>query len=420
MQIKSEKIELIDIDSVIPNPKNANRHSIEQLERLQKLIKYQGFRNPLIISKRTGFLVVGHGRLDAAKALGMKKVPVIKQDFESEAQEYAYLISDNEIARWAELDLHSVYTELETLDLPEIDLLGIDDFSLPEVETLDPQCDEDEVPEIQENPVTKRGDVWLLGKHKLMCGDSTMIDDVEKLMNGEKADITFTSPPYNAAKNAQLNDSNVKGFENKYKNHTDDLDDYVGLIYDSTMLAIQKSKYAFINLQLLANNKHDLIEYQYKLNDYLKDILIWNKQIAPPNITKGAFNTKFEFIYCFSEDNKTRGFPCNWRGKYFNVVDTESNSSNKFADDHKAGFPVSFPSWIIEKMDFCKSVYDPFCGTGTTIISCEILNRKCYGMEIDEKYCDIIINRWQKYTGHKATLESNNKTYNELKDAQDV
>ena len=126
-EIKSESITLVDIDSIIPNPKNANRHSIEQIKRLEKLITYQGFRNPLIVSNRTGFLIVGHGRLTAAQNLGIEKLPVIYQDFTDEAQEYAYLISDNEIARWAELDKQAVHLELDNLDI-ELDMLGIDDF----------------------------------------------------------------------------------------------------------------------------------------------------------------------------------------------------------------------------------------------------------------------------------------------------
>jgi hypothetical protein len=127
--IKSKNITMVDVDSIVPNPKNANRHSIEQIKRLEKLIKYQGFRNPLIVSNRTGFLVVGHGRLEAAKNIGMKEVPVIYQDFENEAQEYAYLISDNEIARWAELDKQAVHIEIQELDL-DIDMLGIENFNL--------------------------------------------------------------------------------------------------------------------------------------------------------------------------------------------------------------------------------------------------------------------------------------------------
>jgi hypothetical protein len=128
-EIKSESIEMVDINQIIPNPKNANRHSIEQIKRLEKLIEYQGFRNPLIVSKRTGFLIVGHGRLEAAKNLDFEKLPVIKQEFKDEAQEYAYLISDNEIARWSELDKQAVHIELENLDI-ELDLLGIEDFKI--------------------------------------------------------------------------------------------------------------------------------------------------------------------------------------------------------------------------------------------------------------------------------------------------
>jgi ParB-like chromosome segregation protein Spo0J len=134
--IKSDKISIVDIEQVIPNPKNANRHSIEQIKRLEKLIKYQGFRNPLIISNRTGFLVVGHGRLEAAINLGMQKVPVIYQDFESEAQEYAYLISDNEIARWAELDKQAVIEDMAEFDL-DLEMLAIEGFENFAAEEID-------------------------------------------------------------------------------------------------------------------------------------------------------------------------------------------------------------------------------------------------------------------------------------------
>ena len=147
MKIKSEKIEMVDVDSIVPNPKNANRHSVEQIKRLEKLIENLGFRNPLIISNRTGFLVAGHGRLEAARNLGMKQVPVIKQDFDNEAQEYAYLISDNEIARWAELDFQSVYDNIKDIDIGDIDLLGIEDFSLFDFG----QIEEDEVEQEEKN-----------------------------------------------------------------------------------------------------------------------------------------------------------------------------------------------------------------------------------------------------------------------------
>jgi len=137
--IKSKEIKLVPIEQIIDNPKNANRHSLEQIARLEKLIDYQGFRNPLVISNRSGFLVVGHGRKQAALNLGMKELPCIYQDFVDEAQEYSYLVSDNEIARWAELDKHAVYTELESLEMVDIDLLGLENglnFDVLEPEDL--------------------------------------------------------------------------------------------------------------------------------------------------------------------------------------------------------------------------------------------------------------------------------------------
>lgn len=136
IDIKAEDIKLVETASIVENPKNNNRHSIEQLERLEKIIKYQGFRNPLVVSNRTGFLIAGHGRLEVAKKLGMEKVPVIYQDFKNEAQEYAHLTADNEIARWAELDKQAVYMDIAELDL-EIDLLGIENFELGDVGEID-------------------------------------------------------------------------------------------------------------------------------------------------------------------------------------------------------------------------------------------------------------------------------------------
>lgn len=136
-EIKSKEIKLVNVDSIIENPRNANRHSIEQIKRLETLIKYQGFRNPLVVSSKTGFLVAGHGRLMAAKNLGMVELPVIYQDFENEAQEYAYIISDNEIARWAELDKQSLYTSLEELDIPSLEVLGIENFHIDDIDLGD-------------------------------------------------------------------------------------------------------------------------------------------------------------------------------------------------------------------------------------------------------------------------------------------
>lgn len=166
MQIKSKSIEMVSIDTLIPHPKNMHSHSVEQIDRLSKLIEYQGFRAPIVAQKGTNLIVAGHGRCLAAKKLGMKEVPVTYQEFESEAQLYAYIVSDNSIGKdtWASIDLDMVKLEIKNLDI-DLDLLGILDFKIePLVEVLDPQTDEDEVPEVV-HPISKRGDVWLLGTY---------------------------------------------------------------------------------------------------------------------------------------------------------------------------------------------------------------------------------------------------------------
>jgi DNA modification methylase len=381
---------------LIQNPKNNNTHSKEQIARLAKIIDFQGQRSPIVISKRSGFIVKGHGRLMALDKLKWQSAAVDFQDYKTEAEEYADMTADNEIARWAEFNESKFLEDIKTIDLGDLELLGLKD--IPEILIdKEPLCDEDEVPDHVE-PKTKLGDVYKLGEHRLMCGDSTSIDSVEKLMNGQKADITFTSPPYNVPKQGFQAAKYNSGFESQ----TDE--EYNQFLYDFTSICLEKSTYVFVNNQLLANNRFSLIEYQYKFKEFLKDILIWNKKICPPNICKGAFNTKFEYVFIFSKDNRTRGFPCKWQGQYPNVIETESNSGNEFANVHKAGFPLAFPLWIIEKMDFAKSVLDPFGGTGTTLIACEKTNRKCFMMELDPHYCDVIVARWEKYTGKQAEL----------------
>lgn len=392
------------IKDLKPHPKNRNKHPKDQVERLAKILEYQGWRYPIKVSNRSGYITSGHGRLAAAKLLKQKEVPVQYQDYDSDEQEYADLQADNAIASWSELDLSLINTDIIDLGPDfDLDLLGIKNFTV-DVADKEFLTDEDEVPEHVE-PKTKLGDIYQLGDHRLMCGDSTSIDAVEKLMAGNNPDITFTSPPYNAAKNGHLT-GNVSGFDRKYKEHSDELsdDDYLDLLSGFTSIAIMKTKYVFVNLQMLTHNRDPLFRYQAKFQENIKDILIWNKRQCPPNIVKGAFNTKWEYVFCFSTDTKTRGFPCDWQGKYPNVVETESNSINEFADDHKAGFPVSFPTWFIEKLEFAKTIYEPFCGTGTTLIAAEKLSRMCFGMELDPHYCDVIVKRWENFTGKKAEL----------------
>lgn len=239
----------------------------------------------------------------------------------------------------------------------------------------------------------------------------------ERNLVSEKADIAFTSPPYNAAKESHLN-GRVNGFENKYRTESDAMsdEDYLAFLIKFTDIAVNIADYVFVNLQLLAHNKIPLAAYWESNKNQTKDILVWNKSQCPPNIVEGAFNTKFEFIFCFAKDSKTRGFPAKWRGQYPNVVETESNAANEHADIHRAGFPVALPLWFLDKFPFAKTTYEPFLGSGSTLIACEKTNRKCLGMEIDPIYCAVILDRWEKYTGKQA-FRSDGKSWQEIKNS---
>lgn len=406
--IQAKEIQLVDIDSLVLNPKNNNKHPKEQIERLAKLIQYQGFRNPVVVSKRTGFVLAGHGRIEAAKLAGLKEVPAMFQDFENEAQEYAYLTSDNAIAAWAELDLSAVNTEM--LDLGpdfDIDLLGIKDFVIEPIEKFEPQSDEDAVPDVV-HPITRKGDIWLLGNHRLMCGDSTMIDDVEKLMNGEKADMVFTDPPYGVSYTGGLGD-NGNGIESNKREmiKNDDID----LYYEAVTTANHFSNgpvfmfYAdTVPFQLYAGVKD--------VGAKIVAMIIWKK--------KGGYGA-------LGASYKPNHEPCLiWlpKGKKLNFIgDTTENRVWEMDKDglnklHPTQKPVAIPKRAIGNHD-AKIVLDIFGGSGSTMIACEELKRHARLMELDEKYCDVIIKRWEQYTGKKAILELTGQTYEELKVERD-
>lgn len=378
--IQSKEIKLVDIENLIPNPKNNNRHSVEQLERLAKIIKRQGFRVPIEVSNQSGFVVCGHARLEIAKTLGMKQVPVIYQDFETPAIEYAHLTAENEIARWAELDRQAVYNELENLEIEDIDLLGIEDFEAPTIEELEPQTDEDEVPEV-EHAITRRGDIWLLGNHRLMCGDSTMIDDVEKLMKGDNPDFIHTDPPYgmNAVSKSGVLSANYK---------TDILGD------DNPDVA----KDCFELIQGLYPESKQIWWGANYYSSALPDSecwIIWDKNNG------GSDQADAELAW----------------GNFRTVVRIFKMASEKTNRVHPTQKPVELIDWFIENKRFKlepKLIADYFGGSGSTLISAEKNNITCYTMEFDPKFSDVIINRWQNYTGKEAKLESTGQTYEEL------
>jgi DNA modification methylase len=402
--IQAKEIQLVDIDSLVLNPKNNNKHPKEQIERLAKIIQYQGFRNPVVVSKRTGFVLAGHGRIEAAKIAGLKEIPAMFQEFDNEAQEYAYLTSDNAIASWAELDLSAVNTEM--LDLGpdfDIDLLGIKDFVIEPIEKFEPQSDEDDVPEVV-HPITRKGDIWLLGKHRLMCGDSTMIDDVEKLMNGEKADMVFTDPPYKiqtkGGTKSDLSQSLRKQGESIEFIADFDPADFLNvlpIVFNKNM-----NCYVFCNKELLPDYLLWARDSGYSFN-----VLIWKKPNAIP--IGDSHRPDIEYLILFRKN-------AIWNNGLKEVNYSRCLEFGREKGLHPTMKPVELIENEIKISSNIKSpVVDFFNGSGSTMIACEKTGRRYFGIELAEKYCDVTIKRWEQFTGKKATLESTNQTYEELK-----
>ncbi len=410
IEVKCQFKEMVDPATLVPHPRNPNRHPSHQIGLLSKLIKHQGWRHPIIVSKQSGFIVAGHGRLEAALKLKAEVVPVDYQDFENEAQEYQFMVSDNTIQELAELDLSMVNQDV--LDFgPEFDveMLGLPDFELIETDKLEPGCDEDSVPEHVEAK-TKIGDIYKLGNHRLMCGDSTSIDAVEKLMNGEKADITFSSPPYNLGDNAKLRGYNGDGDDTVYNDKSDHKSQYEYLSFMSawTLVALKFSTTVFCNVQLLAGNKLAIPKYWMAFHDKLIDLMIWDKEHAAPQMAARVLNSVFELVFIFTnETDPKRSIKtgASFRGTLQNIfrLNPVRGGKDEFQKSHGAVFPVAFAEHFITNFSD-KSVLELFGGSGSTLIACEKTNRKCFMMELDPHYCDVIVARWEKYTGKKADL----------------
>jgi len=407
-KIKCEYGKLEDIHKLIPNPKNPNKHPDEQIKRLSEIIDYQGMRSPIVVSKRSGFITKGHGRLEALKLLGWDKAPVDYQDYDDEAQEYADIVADNAIAEWSIQDLSEINAEI--LDLGpdfDIDLLGLKDFVIEPVEKYDEET-EDNVPELKGDPITKKGDVWLLGDHRVMCGDSTVIDDVEKLMNGEKADLLHTDPPYNVNySNADRPKAGKTDFGHIKNDKMDDASFYQ-FLYDSFVCGFHscgENSMAYVWCAALEhiNFTQALIDSGWGYNQQI----IWKK---PMLLGRGKYQWAHE--PCLTA---VKGKPF-FTGDRTKTTLWDFGGYDKSKNVHPTQKPVVIPEEAVNNSSEVGGVVlDLFLGSGSTLIACEKTNRKCYGMELDEHYCDVIVNRYIKYTGDKnVTLESTGERYVDL------
>ncbi|AKA60254.1 DNA modification methylase [Verrucomicrobia phage P8625] len=401
-----QKIKSIKTDTLIPYAGNSRTHSAEQVAQIAASIKEFGFNNPVLIDADNG-IIAGHGRLLAAQKLGMDEVPTICLDHLNDAQRRAYVIADNKLALNAGWDDEALQAELDRLrdEDFDLDLLGFSDEEIDafiqdmETEEL---TDEDEVPEAPEQPVTVEGDVWLLGRHRLMCGDSTSIDAVEKLMDGNEWDVCVFDPPYELE---HLYSEAMPIAEPGKK---------LAVMWDFKRFGIAAHKAISAGWNPLYELIWDCVQSWYTPNRPLarhKAMGIFGED--------PFFDTEKAII----EDGKNRQAKTvsNTRGKceyvpldgakHIATVESFPNTAEK--DTHGHGKPIKWIEAIFNGIG--GSVYlDLFGGSGSTMIACEKKARECRMMELNPKYCDVIIKRWQDFTGQNATNKATGKTFADI------
>tara|TARA_R110001606_G_scaffold215034_1_gene362912 strand:+ start:2133 stop:3368 length:1236 start_codon:yes stop_codon:yes gene_type:complete len=399
-------------DKLIPYISNSRTHSQEQVTQVAASIKEFGFTNPLLLDEQNG-IIAGHGRLQAAKQLSLKEVPTITLKGLTNVQRKAYIIADNKLALNAGWDDELLALELASLKDEDFDLsftgFDVDELALLlEPEQVEGLTDEDAVPELPETPVSVLGDIWILGNHRLMCGDSTSIDAVDRLMDGQKADMVFTDPPYGMFLDADYSSmsSKFKGSTggNSYNNIKGDHEDFNPEFISTVFSAFGYCKEIFLWGA-----------------DYYADIVpdrnsgswvVWDKR-GDESADK-MFGSAFEM--CWSKARHKRILA---RVKWAGIFGMEKEHDKRRA--HPTQKPVALIDWFFDYFSLkgCRSVVDLFGGSGSTLLSAEKNGKSCYTMELDPKYCDVIIKRWQEFTGKEATQEETGKTYNELLAVQD-
>ena len=392
--------QMVEIEKVIPNPRNPNKHSEKQIALLSKIIAAQGWRAPITVSTRSGFIVRGHGRLLAARKLGLAEVPVDYQAYETEAAEWADLIADNRLSELSETDdllLKDLLQELGTSELDleltaytadEIDqMLG----SAKEVQEDDFDADKalSEIDEAQ----TKLGDIYILGKHRLLCGDSTDAAAVEKLMDGQKADIAVTDPPYNVGYTGGTKDAltiqNDKQEDSAFRQ-------FLSAAFTNMDAAMKPG--AVFYIWHADSEGYNFRAACKEAGWQVRQCLIWNKNQLV--MGRQDYHWKHEpCLYGWKE-----GAAHLWASdrKQTTILCFDRPQKNA---EHPTMKPVALLAYQIANNTKGEDIaLDLFGGSGTTLVACEQLGRKCYMMELDPKYCDVIIKRWEELTGNKAEL----------------
>jgi len=392
--------ELVPTEELVGNPRNPNMHPDSQIGLLAKIIEGQGWRAPITVSARSGFVVRGHGRLAAARLLGVEVVPVDRQDYDSEAAEWADLIADNRIAELAEPDAVLLKDLLGELDSGGFDmgLTGFDERDLERLMTAvgGPDVIEDEQPEPPTDPVTRPGDLWLLGDHRLLCGDATEPADVARLMAGERADMAFTDPPWNVAIGLDSNPRHRQREGLRNDNLTAEefrafLDaaaaQLAAIVSGDVYCVLGASEWPTLDLALRGAGLH------------WSATVIWVKDSFV--LGRSKYHRRYEPIW-YGWPKAGKSSFCERR----DLDDVWEIPRPKRSEEHPTMKPVGLPARAIANSSAAGGVVaDLFAGAGSTLIAAEQLGRRCRAMELDPGYCDVIVQRWEALTGRQASRD---------------
>jgi len=384
------KIETADINTIKPYENNPRKLKDSAIDKVAMSLKEYGFRQPIVVDKDR-IIVVGHTRYRASKKLGFKEVPITIADNLTPEQINAYRIADNRTAEESEWDSELLKMEIKDLEVKDfkLDLLGFNEDQLNDMLFEEKQglTDEDEVPEAPEEPISKLGDIWKLGNHRVMCGNSVDYEDVHKLMDNKIADLVNTDPPYGV--NYQ---SNMRTKSEKFDIIKND-----DKILDITPMIDKFSKgwvFIWTTWKVIDKWLDNTKSFGFPTN-----MVVWHKGGGGIGDLKKTFSTDYEMALVFNRGAELCG------KRIGSVWKLQKDKAIKYK--HPTQKPVELSVEAIDKTTNPKSiVMDLFLGSGSSLIACEKMDRICYGMELDPIYCDVIIKRWENFTGKKAELEN--------------
>lgn len=401
--ITTKEMQLVPIEKLVPYVNNARTHSPEQINKLRSSLREFGFINPVIIDRDYG-VIAGHGRILAAKEEGIKDIPCVFADHLTEAQKKAYIIADNRMAMDAGWDEELLRVEIEALQAEAFDLslTGFDEKELADLFQEDSEVEDDDFDvdgELKEPAVTQMGDVWTLGRHRLVCGDSTKEETYEVLMQGQKANLVLTDPPYNV---------NYEGAAGKIKNDNMAGDKFYQFLLD-----------AFINMEKVMANDASIyvfhadtegLNFRKAFADagfYLSGCCIWMK----PSLVLGRSPYQWQHepcLYGWKKKGKHQWYADRKQTTIWSFEKTKKNT------DHPTMKPIPLLAYPIKNSTMSNTlVLDPFGGSGSTLIACEQTDRSCFTIELDEKFCDVIVKRYIEQVGSadEVSVLRDGKTY---------